>query len=61
MALDSFLLLARQSESTVGEMQVKVLETLFDLLVLHGINFGEDRGIGVRASSSFSRTNQEDG
>jgi condensin complex subunit 3 len=54
MALDSFQLLARQSEATEGELQVRVLQTLFDLLVLHGINFGEERGFGVRrASSSF--------
>jgi hypothetical protein len=48
MALDSFQLLARQSESTEGELQVKVLQTLFDLIVLHGVNFGEERGFGVR-------------
>lgn len=55
MALDSFLLLARQSESTAGEMQVKVLQTLFDLLVLHGVNFGEERGIGVRSLPPLAR------
>lgn len=47
MALDSFQLLARQSESTEGDLQVKVLQTLFDLIVLHGVNFGEERGFGV--------------
>ncbi|GAA5841466.1 hypothetical protein JCM9279_000662 [Rhodotorula babjevae] len=62
MALDSFLLLARQSESTVGEMQVKVLQTLFDLLVLHGVNFGEERGIGTDIILGFlgSSLDQED-
>lgn len=54
MALDSFQLLARQSEATEGELQVKVLQTLFDLLVLHGINFGEERGFGVRPCSAGS-------
>jgi condensin complex subunit 3 len=47
MALDSFQLLARQSEATEGELQVKILQTLFDLIILHGINFGEERGFGV--------------
>lgn len=53
MALDSFQLLARQSESTEGELQVKVLQTLFDLIVLHGVNFGEERGFGVRRLSAL--------
>ncbi|GAA5901902.1 condensin subunit YCG1 [Sporobolomyces salmoneus] len=47
MALDSFQLLARQSEVTEGELQVKILQTLFDLIILHGVNFGEERGFGV--------------
>jgi len=50
MALDSFQLLARQSEATEGELQVKILQTLFDLLILHGISFGEERGFGVSIS-----------
>jgi condensin complex subunit 3 len=54
MALDSFQLLARQSEATEGELQVRVLQTLFDLLVLHGINFGEERGFGVSRRFSLS-------
>ncbi|GAA5998124.1 condensin subunit YCG1 [Rhodotorula paludigena] len=62
MALDSFQLLARQSEATEGELQVKVLQTLFDLLVLHGINFGEERGFGADIILGFlgSSLDQED-
>ncbi|KAK4056299.1 chromosome condensation complex Condensin, subunit G [Microbotryomycetes sp. JL221] len=45
-ALDSFELLARQSQDTEGELQVMILQALFDLLVLHGINFGTERGFG---------------
>ncbi|GAA6000576.1 hypothetical protein JCM10207_004558 [Rhodosporidiobolus poonsookiae] len=62
MALDSFQLLARQSEATEGELQVKVLQTLFDLLVLHGINFGEERGFGTSIIIGFltSALDQED-
>lgn len=55
MALDSFQLLARQSESTEGELQVSVLQTLFDLIVLHGVNFGEERGFGVRLPAMHPR------
>jgi condensin complex subunit 3 len=55
MALDSFQLLARQSEATEGDLQIKVLQTLFDLLVLHGINFGEERGFGVRSRASLCK------
>ncbi|GAA5865849.1 hypothetical protein JCM3774_003117 [Rhodotorula dairenensis] len=62
MALDSFQLLARQSESTEGELQVKVLQTLFDLIVLHGVNFGEERGFGSNLIIGFlgSALDQED-
>ncbi|GAA5884953.1 hypothetical protein JCM6882_007168 [Rhodosporidiobolus microsporus] len=62
MALDSFQLLARQSEATEGELQVKVLQTLFDLLTLHGINFGEERGFGTDIILGFltSALDQED-
>ncbi|GAA6043061.1 hypothetical protein JCM8097_005142 [Rhodosporidiobolus ruineniae] len=62
MALDSFQLLARQSEATEGELQVKVLQCLFDLLVLHGINFGEERGFGADIILGFltSALDQED-
>ncbi|GAA5984097.1 hypothetical protein JCM11641_000312 [Rhodosporidiobolus odoratus] len=62
MALDSFQLLARQSEATEGELQVRVLQTLFDLLVLHGINFGEERGFGTDIILGFltSSLDQED-
>ncbi|POY70728.1 hypothetical protein BMF94_6138 [Rhodotorula taiwanensis] len=62
MALDSFQLLARQSESTEGELQVKVLQTLFDLIVLHGVNFGEERGFGSNLIIGFlgSSLDQED-
>ncbi|BGP22271.1 condensin complex subunit 3 [Rhodotorula toruloides] len=62
MALDSFQLLARQSEATEGELQIKVLQTLFDLLVLHGINFGEERGFGTDIILGFlgSSLDQED-
>ncbi|GAA5857357.1 hypothetical protein JCM8547_002238 [Rhodosporidiobolus lusitaniae] len=62
MALDSFQLLARQSEATEGELQVRVLQTLFDLLVLHGINFGEERGFGTDIILGFltSALDQED-
>jgi condensin complex subunit 3 len=48
MALDSFELLARQSQATEGVLRVKILQTLFDMLVLHGINFGALRNFGVR-------------
>ncbi|BGP19048.1 hypothetical protein JCM10213_009242 [Rhodosporidiobolus nylandii] len=62
MALDSFQLLARQSEATEGELQVKVLQVLFDLLVLHGISFGEERGFGTDIILGFltSSLDQED-
>ncbi|GAA5893397.1 hypothetical protein JCM5296_004865 [Sporobolomyces johnsonii] len=62
MALDSFQLLARQSEATEGELQVKILQTLFDLLILHGINFGEERGFGSGIILGFlsSSLDQED-
>ncbi|BGO88973.1 hypothetical protein NBRC10512_005103 [Rhodotorula toruloides] len=62
MALDSFQLLARQSEATEGELQIKVLQTLFDVLVLHGINFGEERGFGTDIILGFlgSSLDQED-
>lgn len=46
-AIDSFQLLARQSQDAEGELQVKLLQTLFDVLVLHGLNFGAERGFGV--------------
>ncbi|GAA5963743.1 hypothetical protein JCM3765_006835 [Sporobolomyces pararoseus] len=62
MALDSFQLLARQSEATEGELQVKILQTLFDLIILHGINFGEERGFGADIILGFlsSSLDQED-
>ncbi|GAA5925051.1 condensin subunit YCG1 [Sporobolomyces koalae] len=62
MALDSFQLLARQSEATEGELQVKILQTLFDLLILHGIGFGEERGFGADIILGFlsSSLDQED-
>lgn len=47
LALDSFELFARQSQSTEGLLRVKLLQTLFDLLVLHGIDFGAERNFGV--------------
>lgn len=43
MAVDSFELLARQTDAIGGELRVKLLQTLFDILILHGINFGENR------------------
>lgn len=52
LALDSFELFARQSQSTEGVLRVKLLQTLFDLLVLHGIDFGAERNFGVRVSRS---------
>lgn len=54
MAVDSFELLARQSQATEGILQVKLLQTLFDILVLHGIHFGEDRNAADGPSFSVS-------
>lgn len=58
-ALDSFQLLARQSQDTEGELQVRILETLFDLLVLHGVNFGAERGFGVSPLRSLIDVGQQ--
>ncbi len=41
MALNSFDLLARQSQVADGELQVRLHQTVFDILVLYGIRFGE--------------------
>ncbi|KAI5479984.1 condensin complex subunit 3 [Pseudohyphozyma bogoriensis] len=59
MALDSFELLARQSQATEGELQVKILQTLFDMLILHGINFGAERGFGPDVILAFLLNNLE--
>lgn len=48
MALDSFPLIARQSQDAEGPMQVKALQIVFDMLILYGINFGVERNFGVR-------------
>ncbi|KDE08656.1 hypothetical protein MVLG_01115 [Microbotryum lychnidis-dioicae p1A1 Lamole] len=58
-AVDSFELLARQSQDTEGELRVKILQTLFDLLVLHGINLGADRGFGADVILGFLMSSLE--
>lgn len=59
MALDSFELLARQSQATEGRLRIKLMQTLFDLLVLHGIHFGTQRNFGVCSCLSFFVVGEE--
>lgn len=47
MAKDSFPMLARESQAGTGELRVKVLETIFDLLILWGVDFVEELGFDV--------------
>ncbi|KAK4049423.1 chromosome condensation complex Condensin, subunit G [Microbotryomycetes sp. JL201] len=58
-ALDSFELLARQSQDTEGELQVMILQALFDLLVLHGVDFGTERGFGTDVILGFLMSSLE--
>lgn len=48
MATDSWIIFAKESQTGEGDLRVKVLETVFDLLVLHGCNFVESVGFKVR-------------
>lgn len=45
MATDSFPLLAHQSKEAEGEVQIKVLQILFDLFMLYGLRFLEAKNI----------------
>lgn len=47
MALDSFGLFIHQSQATEGELQVKIYQILFDVLMLYGVSFLEPKGYGV--------------
>lgn len=47
MALDSFGLFIHQSQATEGELQVKIYQILFDVLMLYGVSFLEIKGHGV--------------
>ncbi|KAL8290386.1 hypothetical protein RQP46_002644 [Phenoliferia psychrophenolica] len=62
MALDSFPLIARQSQDAEGPMQVKALQIVFDMLILYGINFGAERNFGPEVVLGFlvNSLNQEE-
>ncbi|KAK4702820.1 condensin complex subunit 3, partial [Phenoliferia sp. Uapishka_3] len=62
MALDSFALIARQSQDAEGPMQVKALQIVFDMLILYGINFGAERNFGPEVILGFliNSLNQEE-
>lgn len=51
MAQDSFPLIARQSQDAEGPLKVKALQIVFDMLILHGMDFGADRKFGVCPSN----------
>jgi condensin complex subunit 3 len=53
LALTSFELLARQSQQTEGILQIKILQIVFDLLVLHGIDFGAEANFSVSPPFPF--------
>lgn len=44
MALESFGLFVHQSQNTEGELQIRIFEIIFDILMLYGVNFLESKG-----------------
>lgn len=44
MAIDSFGLFVHQSQATEGELQAKIYQIVFDILMLYGISFLEVKG-----------------
>lgn len=47
MAIKSFRVFATQSREAEGELRVRTIQTLFDLLVLYGTNFVAEIGLNV--------------
>ena len=54
MALDSFGLYVHQSQETVGDLQVKIFQIVFDILMLYGVGFLEVKGHGVCPLPAYS-------
>lgn len=44
MALDAFGLFVHQSQQTTGELQIKVYQIIFDILMLYGLDFLQEKG-----------------
>lgn len=47
MAKSSWIVFAKESQLGEGELRVKVLQSIFDLLILYGTDFVEEQGFGV--------------
>ncbi|KAH8914244.1 hypothetical protein BT69DRAFT_1233008 [Atractiella rhizophila] len=43
-AIDAFGLFTHQSQNAEGDLRIKVLQTIFDILMLHGLNFLSEKG-----------------
>lgn len=47
MAIKSFRIFATQAQEATGELRVGVIKVIFDLLIIHGLDFMVGEGLGV--------------